>query len=88
MMVEKKKKGLYFVTVEWYDEYKEEDRTSYALVIAKSISGAAKKVAKDFNYISSIKAEEWISGGLVDVNCVYLPDDWDVIRKLKDENDY
>ena len=87
-MNEKKMKGLYLVTIEWYDEYKEEDRTSYALVIAKSISGAAKKAAKDFNYISSIKVEEWISGELVDVNCVYLPDDWEVMRKLKDENDY
>ena len=87
-MDEKKMKGLYLVTVEWYDEYKEEDRTNYALVIAKSISGAAKKVAKDFSYINSIKVEEWISGELVDVNCVYIPDDWDVMRKLKDENDY
>lgn len=87
-MNEKKMKGLYLVTVEWYDEYKEEDRTNYALVIAKSIGGAVKKVAKDFNYINSIKAEEWISGELVDVNCVYLPDNWDVIRKIKDENDY
>ena len=87
-MNEKKMKGLYLVTIEWYDEYKEEDRTNYALVIAKSIGGAAKKVAKDFNYINSIKVEEWISGELVDVNCVYLPDNWDVIRKIKDENDY
>ena len=87
-MNEKKMKGLYLVTVEWYDEYKEEDRTNYALVIAKSIGGATKKVAKDFNYINSIKAEEWISGGLVDVNCVYLPDDWTTIRRIKDENDY
>lgn len=87
-MNEKKMKGLYFVTIEWYDEYKDEDRTSYALVIAKDISKAAKKASKDFNYINSIKVEEWISGGLVDVNCVYLPDEWTTIRRIKDENDY
>ena len=87
-MDEKKMKGLYLVTVEWYDEYQDKDRTSYALVIAKDIGKATKKVSKDFNYINTIKAEEWISGGLVDVNCVYLPDDWDVIYSIKNENDY
>ena len=81
-------KGLYLVTVEWYDEYQDKDCTSYAVVIAKDIGKAAEKVSKDFNYINTIKVEEWISGGLVDVNCVYLPDDWDLIYKIKNENDY
>ena len=86
--MDKKTKGLYFVTVEWYDEYHDEDKTSYALVITKDIGKATQKISKDFNYISSIKVEEWISGELVDVNCVYLPDDWDLIYRIKNENDY
>ena len=81
-------KGLYLVTVEWYDECQDKDRTSYAVVIAKDIGKAAEKVSKDFNYINTIKVEEWIAGGSVDVNCVYLPDDWDLIYKIKNENDY
>lgn len=81
-------KGLYLVTVEWYDECQDKDRTSYAVVIAKDIGKAAEKVSKDFNYINTIKVEEWISGGPVDVNCVYLPDDWDLIYRIKNENDY
>ncbi len=87
-MDEKKMKGLYLVTVDWYDEYHDEDKTSYALVIAKDIGKATQKVSKDFYYINSIKAEEWISGGLVDVNCVYLPNDLNIIHRIKDENDY
>lgn len=81
-------KGLYLVTVEWYDECQDKDRTSYAVVIAKDIGKAAEKVSKDFNYINTIKVEEWIAGGSVDVNCVYLPDDWDLIYRIKNENDY
>lgn len=81
-------KGLYLVTVEWYDECQDKDRTNYALVIAKDIGKATEKVSKDFDYINTIKAEEWISGGAVDVNCIYLPDDWDLIYRIKNENDY
>lgn len=81
-------KGLYLVTIEWYDECQDKDRTSYAVVIAKDIGKAAEKVSKDFNYINTIKVEEWIAGGSVDVNCVYLPDDWDLIYRIKNENDY
>lgn len=87
-MDDKKTKGLYLVTVEWYDENKDKDRTNYALVIAKDIGKATEKVSKDFDYINTIKAEEWISGGSVDVNCIYLPDDWDLIYRIKNENDY
>ena len=87
-MDDKKIKGLYLVTVEWYDECQDKDRTNYALVIAKDIGKATEKVSKDFDYINTIKAEEWISGGAVDVNCIYLPDDWDLIYRIKNENDY
>ena len=87
-MDEKKMKGLYLVTVEWYDRYNDEDKTSYILVIAKSIYKAVKKASQDFEYINSIKAEEWITGDLVDINGVYLPNDWDIIGKIKDENNY
>ena len=87
-MDEKKIKGLYLVTVEWYDKYHDEDKTSYVLVIAKSIHKAVKKASQDFEYINSIKAEEWIAGDLVDVSGVYLPNDWNIIDKIKDENNY
>lgn len=87
-MDDKKTKGLYLVTIEWYDECQDKDRTNYALVIAKDIGKATEKVSKDFDYINTIKAEEWISGGAVDVNCIYLPDDWDLIYRIKNENDY
>ena len=80
--------SLYFVTVEWYDKYHDEDKTNYILVIAKSIHKAVKKASQDFDYINSIKVEEWITGDIVDVNGVYLPDDWNVINKIKDENNY
>lgn len=87
-MDEKKTKGLYLVTVEWYDECQDKDRTNYALVIAKDIGKAIEKVSKDFDYINTIKAEEWISGGSVNVNCIYIPDDWNLIYRIKNENDY
>ena len=86
-MNEKKMNNLYFVTVEWYDEYHDEDKTSHILVIAKSIHGAVRKASQDFNYVNSIKVENWADGN---VHGVYLPNDWDwnLISRLKDENNY
>ena len=80
--------GLYFVTVNWYNEYKEEDEISCAFVVAWSYADAIQKVATDFEYINSILIEEIQPPNMCDINCVYVPNDNEIIDKIKDANDF
>lgn len=80
--------GLYFITINWYNEYKEEDEISCAFVVAENFSEATRKVAADFEYINSINVEQIQSADMYDINCVYVPNDQNVIDAIKQANDY
>ena len=87
-MEQQKLNGLFLVKVNWYDDYKDEERISCAFVIATSYAEACVKVSNDFQYINKVEIEEVISANYVDINCVYVPNDNDLIDRIRNENDF
>ena len=80
--------GLYFVKINWYNDYKEEDEISCAFVLAYSFSEAVNKVAGDFEYINSITVEGIQPADTYDMNAVYVPDDENIINAIKEANEF
>lgn len=80
--------GLYLVKVNWYDDYKDETRDSCALVLAGSYTEACEKVVSDFQYVNKVEIEEFVSADYVNMNCIYIPNDNQLIERIKEENDF
>jgi len=77
---------LYFATIDWYDSYKEEDKTDKAFVFGTSMADAVGNLSAGFDDIQSITIEEiqYDAGAPV----VYVPDDDDLIEKIVEQNTY
>lgn len=90
MIREDKPNGLYFVTFTYYDDYKDKTVTTQCLVLAPSHSEAIDSVTKDFRWIDEITIREWVSPRLFDtgINCIYLPDNPDIISAIAEANEY
>lgn len=86
-MEQKKLNGLYFVKFTYYDEYRDKDATDQCLVIAHNASEAIAPIVEDYKYIDELTVKEW-AGPSSDVNCIYLPNDKNIISAIKNANDY
>ncbi len=84
---EKSNNGLYFVKLNWYDDFEDENKTVCAFVLASSYAKACKKVSDDFQYINKVEIEE-ITSTYTNINCIYVPNDDELIKRIKEENDF
>lgn len=77
---------LYLASVHWYDSYKEEDKDDKAFVFGTSISNAVDNLDKSFDDIQSLTIEEiqYDAGAPI----IYIPDDDDLIEKIREANTY
>lgn len=88
--MEKKPNGLYFVVFTYYDEYRDKTETTQCLVIAPNHGEAITTITRDYKWIDKITVREWVSPHIFDtgINCIYLPNDQDIISAIADANDY
>ena len=75
---------MYYATVNWYDDYNEEDKINHMLIPANDWNEAMQKVTNEFQWINSIEMKEIIGSGKVDI--VYIPED--CVEAIMDENNY
>ena len=89
-MERKEPNGLYFISFVYYDEYKDTDNKAQCLVIAPSYSKAIESIEKDYRWINEITVREWVSPSTFDtgINCIYLPNDQNIIDAIADANEY
>lgn len=80
--------GLYFVRINWYDDYSDEDKISCAFIVAPSYAEAVNRMASDFQYINSITIDEVQPADYCDINCVYVPDNQEIINAIREENNF
>lgn len=85
--MEQKSNGLYFVKFTYYDEYRDKTATDQYLIIAPDASKAIVPVIEDYKYIDEITVKEWASPR-PGINCIYLPDNQDIISAIADANEY
>lgn len=88
--MEQKPNGLYFVSFEYYDEYRDKDAKDQCLVIAPDASKAIEPIVKDYKYINEITVKEWVRPNDFgsNVNCIYLPDNQHIIDAIENANEY
>lgn len=88
--MEKKPNGLYFVVFTYYDEYKDKHETTQCLVMAPSYGEAIESVTKDYRWIDEITVRVWVEPHTFDtgINCIYLPNDQNIIDAIADANEY
>lgn len=88
--MEKKPNGLYFVVFTYYDEYKDKHETTQCLVLAPNYGEAITAITNDYRWIDEITIREWVSPRLFDtgINCIYLPDDPNIISAIAEANEY
>lgn len=85
-MEKEKLNGLYFVKVNWYCDYEDTEKTACAFVVAYGYADAVAKVSSDFQYINSMTIEEVQPIDYCDINCIYVPDDPNLINKVREAN--
>ena len=89
-MEKKESNGLYFISFMYYDEYKDTERKEQCLVMAPSYSKAIELIEKEnYGWITEIGIKEWVSPDTFDtgINCIYLPDDQNIITAIADANE-
>ena len=74
---------MYYAEVIWWDEFNEEDVITYMFIAASSYEEATRYINQAFNYIESIKIEEFDSE---ERHIVYIPKE--VVQQVKEENSY
>lgn len=74
---------MYYAEVIWWDEFNEEDVITYMFIAASSYEEAMRYINQAFNYIESIKIEEFDSE---ERHIVYIPKE--VVQQVKEENSY
>ena len=75
---------MYYVVVNWYDDYNEEDKINHMLIPANDWNEAMQKVTNEFQWINSIEMKEIIGSGKVEV--IYIPED--CAEVIMNENNY
>ena len=84
---ENKLNGLYFIKFTYYDEYRDKTVTEQCLVMAHDASEAIASIVKDYKYIDEITVKEWVSPQ-TGVDCIYLPNNQNIISAIENANDY
>ena len=74
---------MYYAEVIWWDEFNEEDVITHMFIAASSYEEATRYINQAFNYIKSIKIEEFDSE---ERHIVYIPKE--VVQQVKEENSY
>lgn len=74
---------MYYAEVIWWDEFNEEDVITHMFIAASSYEEATRYINQAFNYIESIKIEEFDSE---ERHIVYIPKE--VVQQVKEENSY
>ena len=81
-------KNIYYVRIEYYDEYRDDDAVVCCVVIAKDYSNACKKACADFKYISKVDIEALTSSISEDCNVIYIDNDGEALKIIRENNDY
>ena len=74
---------MYYAEVMWWNEYEEENVITHMFIAASSYEEAMHYINQTFNYIESIKLEEFDSE---ERRIVYIPKE--VVQQVKEENLY
>ena len=75
---------MYYLKIEWYDEYQDTDKINYALVPANSYTAAIGIIVRKFNWINKIEITELNS--VENQQAVFIPEE--CIDKVIQENMY
>ncbi len=74
---------MYYAEVMWWDKYGEKDVITHMFVAAGSYEEATRYINQSFDYIESIKIEEFDSE---ERHIIYIPKD--AVQQTKEENLY
>ena len=74
---------MYYAEVTWWNEYEDDDVTTYMFVSASSYEEAARYINQAFDHIEFMKLEEFDNE---EHHIVYIPKE--VVQQVKEENIY
>ena len=72
---------MYYAEVMWWNEYEGEDVITHMFVVASSYEEATRYINQSFDYIESIKIEEFDSE---ERHIIYIPKE--AVQQVKEEN--
>ena len=75
---------MYYVFVNWYDNYNEEDKINRMLIPANDWNEAMQLITSEFQWINSIQMEEVVGGDKTKI--IYIPED--CVDAVIKENSY
>ena len=75
---------MYYVVVNWYDNYNEEDKINRMLIPANDWNEAMQLITSEFQWINSIQMEEVVGGDKTKI--IYIPED--CVDAVIKENSY
>ena len=64
---------MYYIKVNWYNDYEESDQITHMFTIAKNFNDAMQNVTDTFDYINSVEIQEIYCGN--DCKCIYVPEE-------------